>query len=66
MDIAAMSMNLSQAKISEMAGISVMKMAMDTSKENANAMAEMLSSSSVQVMEKSVTPHLGNTIDIKL
>lgn len=60
-----MSMNLSQAKISEMAGISVMKIAMDTSKENANMINELLGTN-VQAMERSVTPHLGNSIDIKL
>ncbi len=65
MDIAALSMNMSQAKVSEMAGISVMKLAMDTSGENAQMMTEMLNTS-VKEMEYSVTPHLGSTIDIRL
>ena len=52
MSIAAMSVNLSQARFSQQFGISVMKMAMDTTEE---AMGEML---------ESLDPAVGNNIDI--
>ena len=38
MDIAALSMVMSQARVQQDAGIAVMKMAMDTGKENATRM----------------------------
>ncbi|MBZ9635998.1 YjfB family protein [Clostridium sp. FP1] len=42
MDIAALSMITSQSRVQELAGISVMKMAMETGKETATQMTEML------------------------
>ncbi len=65
MDIAAMSINLSQAKLSQQVNLSVMKMAMNSSGQKANMINEMMNNS-VKAMEKSVSPHLGNSIDIKL
>ena len=58
MDIAAMSTVMSQMKVQQEASISVMKMAMDTAKQNTSDM--------VKTMEMSVSPHLGGNIDIKL
>ena len=42
MDIGALSMIMSQSKVQQSAGIAVMKMAMDTGKENATQMTEMI------------------------
>ena len=42
MDIGALSMVMSQSRVQESAGIAVMKMAMDTGKENATQMTEMI------------------------
>ena len=42
MDIAALSMVMSQANVQQYAGIAVMKMAMDTGKENASQMTDMI------------------------
>lgn len=42
MDIAALSMVMSQARVQQDVGISVMKMAMDTGKENATQMTDMM------------------------
>ena len=42
MDIGALSMVMSQSKMQQSAGIAVMKIAMDTGKENAVQMAEMM------------------------
>ncbi|WFD10027.1 YjfB family protein [Tepidibacter hydrothermalis] len=65
MDIGAMSIGLSQAKLAQQVSLSVMKMAMNSSDQKSNMINEMMNTS-VKAMEKSVTPHLGNNIDIKL
>lgn len=58
MDIAGASMVMSQSKIMDQASIAVMKIAMNTGKENAQAMTDML--------EKSVSPNLGQNLDIRV
>ena len=58
MDIAALSMGLSQMQIAQEIGVSVMKMAMDTSEVQVADLTKM--------MEQSVNPHVGGTIDISL
>lgn len=57
MDIAAMSMGLSQVKLANEVSTSVMKMAMDTSVEQMDDI--------VRMMEQSVNPHIGGSIDLK-
>lgn len=47
MDIGALSMVMSQSRVQELAGISVMKMAMETGKETATQMTEMMKSVAV-------------------
>lgn len=42
MDIGALSMVMSQARVQQSAGIVVMNMAMDTGKENATNMSDMI------------------------
>ncbi len=64
MDIALLSMSLSQMKVAQEAGISVMKMAMDTDKGQAAKVTQLLEST--HQMERSLNPHLGGNIDIKL
>ena len=63
MDIAALSMGLSQMKLAQQASISVMKMAMDTAKGQASDLASLLESSTTKVSDNSLTPHLGRNID---
>ena len=65
MDIAALSMGLSQMKVAQEASISVMKMAMDTGKTQMKDMVQMVQQNT-KMMEQSVTPHLGSNLDIKL
>ena len=65
MDIAALSMGLSQIKVAQEASISVMKMAMDSTKVQAVDMAKMLQANT-KVMERSINPHIGGSIDICL
>ena len=47
MDIAALSTGMSLSKVKEDAGISVMKIAMDTGKENATQMTQMMNNVAV-------------------
>ena len=57
MDIAALSMVMSQSKAQTAASIAVMKKAMDTGKENATQMTEMINNYAVDA-------NLGNRIDV--
>ena len=59
MDIAALSMVMSQSKAQTSASIAVMKKAMDTGKENATQMTEMIKNSAVD-------PNLGNHLDVSV
>lgn len=65
MDIAALSIGLNQMKLSQEAGVSVLKMAMDKGQEQMNDVLQMVDGN-VKIMEQSVTPHIGGNIDIKL
>jgi len=58
MDIAALSMMLSQRKVQQQAGLSVMKMAMGVAADQSNSIAAMVNDTS-KVMESSVRPYLG-------
>jgi len=57
MDIAALSMILSQSRVQQSAGIAVMKLAMDTGKETATQTTQM-------IRAISVNPNLGNNLDV--
>jgi len=59
MDIAALSMIMSQSRVQESAGIAVMKMAMDTGKENVTQITEIMNSVAVD-------SNLGNHIDVSI
>lgn len=59
MDIAQLSMVMSQSRVQQSAGIAVMKMAMDTGKETATQMAEM-------IKNVDVNPNLGNHLDVSV
>lgn len=59
MDIAALSMIMSQSKAQTAASIAVMKKAMDTGKENAMQMTEMIKNSAVDTNQ-------GNHLDVSV
>lgn len=61
MDIAALSMALSQQSVGLQVGVAVTKLAMDTGEQSGQLMADML-----RGMELSVNPNVGSQIDIKL
>lgn len=65
MDIAGLSMGLSQMKVAQEASVSVMKMAMDTAKGQNVDLAKMLEINT-RIMEQSVNPNIGGNIDISL
>lgn len=65
MDIAALSIGLSQMKVAQQASISVMKLAVDSAKGQAVDMARMLEVNT-RIMEQSINPHIGGSIDISL
>ncbi|GAA4653990.1 hypothetical protein GCM10023142_11280 [Anaerocolumna aminovalerica] len=58
MDVALASMALSQSQLMTSVSIAVLKNSMDTVEVSADSMIKM--------MEQSVTPNVGQTIDIKL
>lgn len=64
MDIAALSTNLSQMKVAQQVGLSVMKMAMDTAKIQSADLAQLVTSNSI-ALEQSVNPHLGHNLDVQ-
>ncbi|RQD72053.1 MAG: putative motility protein [Tindallia sp. MSAO_Bac2] len=65
MDIAAMSMTLSQMKLQQEASVSVLKMAMDSSAPQMDGLEKMLDANA-KMMEQTVTPHLGGNLDVEL
>lgn len=58
MSIASLSTELAMSKTMSEVSTAVMKQTMDTN--------EALGTEMVKMMEKSVTPHLGNNVDVKL
>lgn len=63
MDIAALSMGLSQMKFAQEAGVSILKMAMDQGQNQLQGLTEMMGASA---LEQSVNPHLGTSIDVRI
>ncbi|MCW6074338.1 putative motility protein [Clostridium sporogenes] len=57
MDIGRMSISLNQGKLAQAVSLSLMKMTMNTAKENAVQMTEMI--------KESVNPNLGQNIDLR-
>ncbi|MHA0856562.1 YjfB family protein [Paenibacillus sp. CMAA1364] len=57
MDIAALSIGLAQSNLKQAVGFSVLKMAQDQAAGDSQNLVKML--------EQSVQPHLGGSIDIK-
>jgi len=64
MDIASVSMALSQSNMQQQAGVSVMKMAMGTAADQGNSIAAM-ANDTPKVTESSVRPYLGAVVDIQ-
>ena len=58
MDIGALSMIMSQSRVQESAGIAVMKMAMNTGKENATQMTDIMENVAVD-------SNVGQNLDVR-
>ncbi|UTR13864.1 YjfB family protein [Salipaludibacillus sp. LMS25] len=63
MDIAALSIGMSQLKVQQQVDVSLLKKVMDTSGQKTEFIDKMLD---VKNIEKSVQPHLGSSIDMTL
>lgn len=62
MDIAAMSIGLSQAKVVQQVNLSVMKMAMNSEENKMVEMVQMIDSSN---NSKPINPDLGKYVDVR-
>ncbi|MGI6623748.1 MAG: putative motility protein [Clostridiaceae bacterium] len=58
MDVAAISISMHQGKLAQQVGIAVLKKAMTN--------AETIAQDMLKVLEQSVTPYLGQNVDIKI
>ncbi|MBP3950157.1 YjfB family protein [Bacillus suaedae] len=66
MDIALLSMALSQGKAQQQASISIMKKAMGTAEQQGDALQKLMGSADATAIQQAAQPHLGGSIDIKL
>ncbi|AVQ37331.1 MULTISPECIES: YjfB family protein [Clostridium] len=57
MDIGGLSMSLNQGKLAQAVSLSLMKITMNTAKENAVQMTEMI--------KESVNPNIGQNVDLR-
>ncbi len=65
MDIAGLSMGLSQMKVAQEVGVSVLKKAMDSAEGQGADLVRMLEVNT-KMLEQSVNPHIGGNIDISI
>lgn len=61
--IAGMAMNMQTQRLQQAVGTSVMKMSMDSAKDQASVLADMMKTNT-QAMEIAVSPHLGSRLDV--
>ena len=66
MDIALLSMALSQGQVQQQASLSVMKQAMGNAEQQGQAVQELISTSNPIAIQQAAQPHLGGNIDLKL
>ena len=65
MDIAALSVMMSQGRVQQQADVSVMKLAMDVASTQGNMMASLIDETA-KSLELSVQPHLGGSVDVRV
>ena len=66
MDIALLSMALSQGQVQQQASMAVMKKAMGSAEQQDDALQKLMSSADAAAIQHAARPHLGGSIDIKL
>jgi hypothetical protein len=65
MDIALMSMAISQGQVQQQASMSVMKMAMGNAEQQGEALQKLMSAADATAIQHAAQPHLGGNIDLK-
>ena len=65
MDIPSLSIALSQSKLYQEVGVSVMEMAMDSIKMQGTDLTKMMEATT-KIMQQSVNPNIGGNIDISV
>lgn len=66
MDIALLSMAMSQGQVQQQASMAVMKKALGNAEQQGEALQKLMSSADTAAIQYAVQPHLGGSIDIKL
>lgn len=66
MDIPSLSTALSQAKVAQQVGVSLLSIGKELMLQQGAALDKLISSTDVSLMERSIMPHVGGNIDIKL
>ncbi|MGG3688147.1 putative motility protein [Caldifermentibacillus hisashii] len=66
MDIAFISMALSQSQVQQQASMSVMKLAMGITEQQGEAIQKLISTTDVTAIQHAAQPHLGGNIDLKI
>jgi hypothetical protein len=66
MDIALMSMALSQGQVQQQASLSVMKMAIGNVEQQGENLQKLMSTANASAIQHAAQPHLGGNIDVKL
>ncbi|MHC0038705.1 YjfB family protein [Pseudoneobacillus sp. C159] len=66
MDIALMSITLSQGQVQKQASMSVMKMAMGNAEQQGEAIQKLMSTNEIVRIQHAAQPHLGGNIDLKV
>ncbi|KGA97216.1 hypothetical protein AJ85_03490 [Alkalihalobacillus alcalophilus ATCC 27647 = CGMCC 1.3604] len=66
MDIPLLSIALSQGKVQQQVGVSLLKQNLGQAEQQGQAIQKLMSSADVNAIERAVHPHLGHSIDIKL
>lgn len=61
--IAGMAMSMKTAELQQAVSMGVLKMQMDNTEQSAQALVQMMNAN-IQIMENSVNPHLGASLDI--
>ncbi|MGO4888815.1 YjfB family protein [Anaerobacillus sp. MEB173] len=66
MDIALLSMALSQGQLQQQASMSVMKKAMGNAEQQGEALQKLMSTADTKAIQQAAQPHLGGNVDLKL
>lgn len=65
MDIALLSLSLSQSQLHQQTSITVLKKTMDQAQKGADGLMKILSTADVSAIQHIAQPHLGGNIDLR-